>query len=488
MANDHAGFWLHLLTLTDTPDLRAATWNHYLYWKAPKSLQKSLIDINKRLDLNIPVTVPPVEQQRDFDQVAQLHGGHPPIPTVPDAFKSPVMDFSGHEFKDDASFDGCILLGAKFENTTFEKNAWFRNALFIGATNFSRAKFKNEQNNLGDGNVFDKTIFQNTAHFKEATFNYWTSFGDTKFMSSVYFNDAKFVPIVYDDNVTSGGLSFRGSEFHDEASFKGARLQVGIGLEECIFHSDAIFEETKFGRLVTFNNSTLKARTSFKRAHFKVPPKFFEARLHEDTDFGEVRWDEAEESYMPPRRMCFLAKGQSGQKSSFEYSAGAAVRAWDRLALIMSQFEKPHERHTFYRLRMRAHRVAGLRGPLFLANWLFDHLCDYGWGLGRALVWWAGHMIVMALVLACCAKEALSVYRPSCAPALWESLVVSFANAHAIFSLGSHGGYLHGVRECLERVVQPEWMMSTVGTVQAVVGPILLFLLLLTVRNRFRLG
>ncbi len=488
MTDNHTRFWLALLAMGDNAVSRAAHWNRYLYWKSTPYLRELIGKTIADHDFKCQFQQPSSGEIEILTGIAKLHGGYPEIPPFPDAFKSPAMDFSNHVFENDASFQGYILIGARFENTIFEKNAWFRNALFIGTANFNGAKFRNSQNALGDGSAFDRAVFQNTAYFKGATFNYLTTYSESRFMSAVYFDNGKFVPLVDENDVTSGAVDFRGSKFHGDVDFNGARLQVGAGFKECSFHRDALFLDTKFGGRADFNNSAFKAKTSFRRGHFTVPPTFFEARLHEDTDFGDVQWNETEKSYRPPWRIRFFTKSQGKIESSPDFAADDAVRAWDRLALIMSRFEKPHERHTFYRLRMRAQRAAGIRGPVFLANWLFDALCDYGWGLGRTLAWWAGHMVIMALVLTWCAKDTPSVDRPGCGPALWESLVVSFANAHAIFSLGSQDGYLHDVRECLELAVRPEWMMPTVGTVQAVIGPILLFLLLLTIRNRFRLG
>ena len=31
--------------------------------------------------------------------------------------------------------------------------------------------------------------------------------------------------------------------------------------------------------------------------------------------------------------------------------------------------------------------------------WLFDVSSDYGWSLPRALVWWSGHWLIMAVLL-----------------------------------------------------------------------------------------
>ena len=70
----------------------------------------------------------------------------------------------------------------------------------------------------------------------------------------------------------------------------------------------------------------------------------------------------------------------------------------------------------------------------------------------------------------------------------WNSLCLGFANAHAIPGLALEGGHLHGARVDIMVSSEAEYMFKAIGTVQAILGPILLFLVLLTLRNRFRLG
>ena len=73
-------------------------------------------------------------------------------------------------------------------------------------------------------------------------------------------------------------------------------------------------------RRVDFTNAEFRAKTSFHGAIFGDVPAFFDAKLHEDTDFGRVEWAKSETHDM-----------------WLDYS----IRAWERLELIMSRLEKP---------------------------------------------------------------------------------------------------------------------------------------------------
>lgn len=69
-----------------------------------------------------------------------------------------------------------------------------------------------------------------------------------------------------------------------------------------------------------------------------------------------------------------------------------------------------------------------------------------------------------------------------------DALFLSFANSHAFLRLASSGGWLHDSRDAILNACAADGLFNYFGLAQAVIGPILLFLVLLTLRNRFRLG
>ena len=216
-------------------------------------------------------------------------------------------------------------------------------------------------------------------------------------------------------------------------------------------------------RVVDFSGTTFAARASFYKATFASAPAFFDTSLHADKNFDSVHWEQGGGTRVRP---------------------GYAVRAWERLELMMSRLEKPLDRHRFFRLKMRYRRQTD--GPLLrVFNTLFELTCDYGWGVQRAFLCWVCHWAVFALVLF--ANTGLQTTTSD----YWEfgraALGIGFANGHAFLGLAKDGGYLESSRRVLE--CNDVWgLLAIAGTVQAVLGPTLLFLLLLTLRNRFRLA
>ncbi|MCY4304311.1 MAG: pentapeptide repeat-containing protein, partial [Aestuariivita sp.] len=161
-----------------------------------------------------------------------------------------------------------------------------------------------------------------------------------------------------------------------------------IEFNETEFCGNARFEETYFKSGANFNDAKFQDAISFRKAKFGEPPEFFETEIYEDVNFNNADWSAAENSY----RWRLINKEDPGSLSK---KSEKAIRAWDRLALVMGKQEKWSEQHTFYRLRMRAQRSCeGYKWPSFIANWFFDVFCDYGWGYLDVLL--AGGLGILA--------------------------------------------------------------------------------------------
>lgn len=460
MANKHTAFWLTLLDQGRDTDQRARLWNGYLGWKLPPRIKEESKPQRSwpKLVVDPPDGGWPELTRADheiLEAIAKERGGHPEFTT------DRYMDFSGHTFSDKTDFSGLILIGSNFDNTRFEgevefsdktrvyAQAWFHKAIFEGNLHCYRARFDAPVSFVGarfrQGADFIGVEFRGGAYFTDVVFERWVMFNDSKFEER-YFSGGVMFPQL---------ANFTNAKFLARASFR----KVLFGNDESAY-SRRIWPE----RRADFSGAEFKAATDFRGAIFGGVPAFFHTTLHEDTDFGRVDWEKAETDNIP-----------------VDY----AIRAWERLELIMSKLEKPLDRHRFFRLKMRARRRADGRF-LRVVNWLFETIADYGWGVGRAFSWWLGHWIVASLILfanACFGTTTIAWWKLSLA-----ALGTGFSNAHPFLFLTANGGYLEKGRKLLED--NDAWGLLTVGmgAAEAVLGPIFLFLLLLTLRNRFRLA
>ena len=248
----------------------------------------------------------------------------------------------------------------------------------------------------------------------------------------------------------------------------------------------ASFETARFDESPNFNSAAFQSSTSFKGAVFGKPPRFFETKLHEDTNFGDIDWRVSESSYAPDRKIrSSLPPNHPNTTQSGGKDIESVIRAWDRLILIMSSLERSPERHLFYRLRMRAQRWRDGQSMLSFVNWLFDATSEYGWSVPRALGSWCCHWLVGGVLLffgtsaTLCEGEGWLV--------LLQAVSTSFANAHLLLGLASEEGYLHEALEGLKEASNSLSLVKAVGVIQSFLGPMFLFVVLLTLRNRFRI-
>ena len=482
MAKDYTNFWWELLRFGSGEDIRRRNWNSFCEEQLNALSGRLISSENFRyLDGKIKRGYPNTKTKESIQNLANEHS----LPVSLARYSGPniesFMDFSDLSIDEDVSFAGRILIGADFRGTCFEQNVNFDDAVFVGLTNFSGAKFRSVKAGLLDGVSFKKSSFLNTAYFNSAEFRFRTRFDGAKFYVGAYFRGTKFESESGGNASSGGGIVFQKCQFSNETDFKKAKFEFGVDFTDSEFQKTANFENAEFRSMTKFNNAKLSGTTSFRNASFGWPPQFFETELHEDTNFSQVDWSTAERSYNRSQR-------RIDPLSSVTADADYAVRSWDRLALIMSQREKLAERHEFFRLKMRAQRQRDGWSLLSLANWLFDATSDYGWSISRAFSWWAGHIAVGAAALVFVALVS-SVFVEQDSPlVLWHGLLVSFANAHAILGLASEGGYLHDARVSLYEATVADGYLDAIGTSQIVLGPIFLFLLLLTLRNRFRIG
>lgn len=478
--------------------IRGKLWNGYLGWKLPREIQDTI---------SAPGGAWPDltdDEKTRLDELADGSGGHPQY----DANAPFYMDFANYTFESAADFSGLVLLRADFSGASFAQPAQFTDAVFVEETRFDCVKFLARTNFrrsvFGGEASFREAKFMGDVNMEQARFEQHSSFANAAFYGNADFNRGCFRGASTFSQAKFGIADFSGAKFHGDVSFTGAQFERAVTIKGSVFARSTDFSSAQFENGVDLTDSEFKATTNFGSTTFRDVPIMFNTKLHDDTDFAGVRWQDAEVGY--------------GSRHNI-HRADDAIRAWERLELIMSTLEKPHERHQFYRRKMRARRKSSTsfgaaRWLMVSLNWLFEKTSDYGWGSVRALVIWFLHWFISSIILFFNA----SVGNP-CDPALWRflytlitspdgfiyehgeiflhALAVGFSNAHTILGLHAAGGYLETSRKSLQDaggycILDGEnatlCLSNILGSFEAVVGPILLFLVLLTMRNRFRLA
>lgn len=465
MAKIKKSFWTTLIKhCQDHEDLRVRLWNGYVGWKLPDHLKTESPEPDP-IWPDFVVDPPPdgwpeltEEEMSLLNQIAEEYGEHPSWN------EEPYMDFSESTFESKIDFSDLTLVSVDFSRTTFNSFVKFRDTRFFMKSNFFQVDFRDTvffDNSIFETNVnFSQTIFRGFARFIEVQFNGGATFSKSRFEQKVLFSNSIFREAYF----LRDQLQFL---LVDQLTgFNGVEFQGPVFFTKVIFGEDPIRmdESKRLLKLADFSDSKFRGETNFSNAVFNGAPSFFNCNLHEDTSFSGVKWPET----MP---------------TGFRH-IDHAIRAWERLELMMSQLEKPLDRYIFYRLKMRTRQLTDGKF-LRMLNRLFEVTCDYGWSVSRAACWWIGHCLVAGGVLFLDANQA--IFQIGILKLLVAAFCTAFANAHYFLGLAAEGGYLESCRELIEECSQLG-LFSAVGVVQAVLGPVFLFLLLLTLRNRFRLA
>ncbi len=356
-------------------------------------------------------------------------------------------------------------------------------------------------------------------------------FNNTKFSENTYFTNAVFINVA----------NFENAEFHGEtANFRDAA-----------FKKEADFNKTTFKEYANFKGATFSDRTIFQLAKFELhAPRFYGAKFNNELILNRIGLPETKkfihnENYKVYQET--IKENKNKDKSTCQlYQATIAKRknthetyqkiieenksAYETLLHLMEKQNKHHDKHRFFREEMRWRQLGnkltrerritdsgGKAGKCYFIRWLIENCCakkrierdlirkadgyysywqqlendlnivifglygmlsDYGYGMGRALAWWFVHICVWATVL------FFTVFKDKCT--IYErffcSVITSLSNAHSFFL--SKGERLSSCYNKDDITLE----FNLVWAFETIFGAMLLFILLLTLRVRFRIG
>jgi hypothetical protein len=329
--------------------------------------------------------------------------------------------------------------GVDFSHTHFNRKVVFDGFLFAPFLKARSARFS------GDAD-FAEATFVGKADFEDATFSDFADFDGATFFDFADFSGATF----------STSTIFESTTFSDNAYFVGATFANYVSFSAATFSGQTTFCEATFSYRVSFIDAKWAAITTFENADFKeFVPDFRGATMHEATEWHGVSWPK------PPRS---------------KVDAQTQIYAYERLRLEMERLKKHDDEQTFFRKELRARRRLF---PILSANWLlnaiYQALSDYGNSFSRPLLWLGG---VFAAGIAIFTQVPLCAGQPM---PFKLAARLSFAN---IFI------FLNDKRELIARPDMTACLSDTTAAVsaaQSVSGVVLLFLLILALRNRFRM-
>ena len=375
-------------------------------------------------------------ERSEFDSTFAFRIGRRKAEMPPDPAKA--VDFANSHFDRLVIFDGFLFTGTvDFRTARFSGSASFGSATFSGPTHFGLAMFSSfalfGRATFSDIASFGSATFSDIADFSSATFSGPTNFGSATFSGSTSFGRTTFFLTDFGSATFSGPTHFNSATFSSLAHFGSAT-----------FSADAGFINAEFTTKTIFADACFKSRV----------PDLRGAKMHEATEWHRVKWPD------PP---------------DDKESAQAQVYAYERLKQEMERLKKHEDEQFFFRKELRARR--GL-----LRSWSMPWLVNYAYEAssvyGQSVVWpifWL--LVVFEFGTAVFALFPVFNGAPMSIP---SAVGLSAAN---IFS------FLPIKREIMtaEMVAGLSAAAQFVGTVQSLLGVVLLFLLGLALRNQFRM-
>lgn len=352
------------------------------------------------------------------------------------------VSFQYLEFSEVLYFSDFIFtLPVFFTNSVFGESVFLNNAVFFE-----------------DGNFYN-TEFQSYFHAEYVNFRKNVIFDDSKFLDHSIFKNTQF----------TGRADFKNTKFSKHISFYNSHFYGCAVFKHTWFVGPASFSTVKFEDKVNFSFSSFDTSMLFLNILFKKhPPNFLNCKFPDNINWEKSTW---------PTQLNGLD----------DFELNLHVQAYERLSLMMSNLEKHHDKHRFYRLEMQARRALDPNFFVRAANLFYEKISDYGYGFDRVLKWWTLNIFGGAALIYPWTSTPFGdsilgnfwlVFKLAC-----KSVVVSLSNAHAF--LGLQRGPLKDAYSEFA-ITGGGWFNFVWGT-QAILGVMLLFFVGLTLRNRFRM-
>jgi uncharacterized protein YjbI with pentapeptide repeats len=396
------------------------------------------------------------------------------------AFIAQGLLFPGNATLRGATFSGV----ADLQGATFSGYADLQGATFSGYADLQGATFSGYADLQG-------ATFAGDAFFLGATFSGYADLQGATFAGNAFLRGVTFSGYADIQGATfSGYADIQGATFSGTADIEGATFSSDANLSGATFSGDANFSGAKFSRThqadfsyatfkgkTKFLNAELEGETSFANAVFEQhPPSFHGAKLNEGVAFHGVRWPDPPTVPAPPTLPLKDDEAEQAQRE-FERAKETAqshVYNYQRLKQLMEGLKKHEDELNFFAMEMAAQRVVdgkwSLRGIL---NGLYGAVSDYGRSILRPALAFFPFFAFSAPVF-----EQSARIGEGCAP-------LTGAQAAGV-SLATFLSVLPGLKDTINYKCLNSFATFTAGF-NAVVGAVLLFLIGLALRNRFRM-
>lgn len=400
------------------------------------------------------------------------------------------------------SFDGLVL----YIDTKFHRYAMFSKANFGRADSYFESEFK-------EGVTFEHSIFKGNAYFRDSVFEDLSLFSNVQFEGDVAFGG--FAGAVrFEHTVFDGEAWFARGIFDQIARFDDTTFNKGARFEDCTFRSDVAFSASCFVRYATFDRVKYHGQVSFQGvearsaftmadASFSKVPIFYQATFSEAPRLDNVSIRSTNRRGIIHAAIWNRLKSSSDtfvnrRWSQLKAQGNEATVRWRTLRRLASQGHDHQREMLFFREEVLTSRWISDK-PWHAYFWfglLYQLFSDFGRSLSRPIMWWLVWWTNFSLIYFLLHRDNEEIKLPNtCSHLEIVEPWIAAAGLSLYRSLPALSGLGDKIREfqhslfgvtvdCLPLVPNA---VSFLGVLQTVVATALLFLVLLAIRNRFRI-
>jgi hypothetical protein len=335
-----------------------------------------------------------------------------------------AVDFSGHVFNSAVDFKGFTFPG----EANFSGCQFLATALFSGATFVGKADFSHAI--FKEYVALDRITFQNDAIFEHAHFR-----------QHAYVVHAKFTHANFTSATFHGVCELTGSTFSGETDFTGAT-----------FEDDPIFKGVQFKHpLTTFASATFNNVPDFRNSGFEFSPILYGIGVGDPKTNRAAEAEDADKY----RRLKVLAADAKDYQGELRFFADE-LRA-----------KRGYETEGWWAIRL---------------NKLYERSSNFGQSVARPFGWLVGLILLSGVVrVGACLPSSLGAIGPHFAMALADTALLVGSDKWEL--------RMNALPEAVKACSFDYGLLQHVAALlQSGLGLVLLFLVGLGLRNRFRIG
>lgn len=262
-------------------------------------------------------------------------------------------------------------------------------------------------------------------------------------------------------------ILFNNNNFRNEVDFRGCIFSNGVSFEDTQFHSLADFKESVFEKEANFRGSCFHERIDFSGARFNSSFILKDTKFKKEApDFTKTKFE------ISPRLDSTII--EASEKLTLEGNPEFSAR-YRKLKQIAEANHDDEKKRLFFKAELQTKGYKKTRSTFWL-TWFYEFFSDYGMSALRPfIIWFAVQLFFFLVYLKPVCNFQLASW-PNCKiDNFWSALAGTFRNGFVIFA-----------NKKAEAGTSDQMLLMEYSHI--LISSVLMFLIILALRNRFKIS